>query len=90
MKINILEESKKTLIFEIEGEGHTFCQPLVHYLNQDKDVMAAAYVIEHPQIAHPKVTLQTNSADPKAVLKKAVKQFKKELDAFRKEFSKVR
>ena len=38
MELNILEHTKKRLVFELKGADHTFCNLLKNELWQDKDV----------------------------------------------------
>ena len=45
MEVNILEEKKDKIIFEIKGEGHTLSNAIRKELWNDEHVKAAAYAI---------------------------------------------
>ena len=80
MEINILEEKKDKIIFEIKGEGHTLSNAIRKELWNDEHVKAAAYAIEHPLIEVPKFILETDGADPKKTLIAAAKRVQKDLE----------
>lgn len=85
MEINIVEEKKNKLIFEITGEGHTLSNVLRKELNNDEHVKAAAYTIDHPLIEKPRFVLETDGADPKKTLIAAAKRVQKELEKVKSE-----
>lgn len=89
MEINILEESKNKLVVEIKGEGHALCNALKDALWNSKKVKMAGYNIAHPLVGIPKLTIETESGDPKAALLDAAKQVRKDADAFLKSFTKA-
>ena len=80
MEINIVEEKKNKLIFEITGEGHTLSNILRKELWNDEHVKTAAYTIDHPLIEKPRFVLETDGADPKKTLIAAAKRVQKELE----------
>ena len=77
MEINILEDKKKKLVFELKGENHTLCNALREELWNDKDVTVAAYNIAHPLTGIPKFMIETAKGEPKAALQDAIKRLKK-------------
>jgi len=77
MEINILEDKKKRLVFELKGEGHTLCNALREELWNDKSITVAAYNISHPLTAVPKFIIETNGKSPKTALKSAIDRLKK-------------
>jgi len=85
MEINIVEEKKNKLIFEITGTGHTISNVLRKELNNDEHVKAAAYTIDHPLIEKPRFILETDGADPKKTLIAAAKKIQKELEKAKSE-----
>jgi DNA-directed RNA polymerase subunit L len=89
MEIKILEESKNKLVFEIVGEGHALCNALKAELWKNKKVKVAGYNIAHPLIGVPKLVIETDSGNPKEILIDAVKNVKKDTEAFLKSFSKA-
>ena len=77
MEIRILRETKKEMLFEIEGAGHTFCGLLKEMLYKNSNVDAASYTIEHPLVGIPEFFVSTNGKEsPKSALQKAVKSIK--------------
>lgn len=89
MEINILEDKKNRMVFELKGETHTFCNILRKELWNDKHVKAAAYNIEHPLIGIPKIIVETDGIEtPQKALKEAIKRMQKTNDVFRKSFIK--
>jgi len=85
MEINIIEDKKNKLVFEIKGEDHTFSNLLRKELWNDKHVKASAYEIDHPLVGQPKFVLQTDGEDPKKTLKAAAKRVEKQLDKLKDE-----
>ena len=83
MEINVLEDKKKRMVFELNGEGHTLCNALREELWNDKDVTVAAYNIDHPLIGVPKFIIE--SEDPKKSLKDAISRLKKKNSELLKE-----
>ncbi len=83
MEINILEDKKNKLIFEIKGEDHTISNMLRKELWTDSHVKAAAYNIDHPLVGQPKFILQTDGEDPRKVLQAAAKRIQKQLAKFK-------
>jgi DNA-directed RNA polymerase subunit L len=90
MEMNILEESKNKIIFELIGEDHTFCNALRDELWEDKDVVSASYNIKHPLISAPRFIVETKKNDPKKTLKDASERIRKNNDKFIKAFSKAK
>jgi DNA-directed RNA polymerase subunit L len=90
MELNILEESKNKIIFEMIGEDHTFSNALREELWNDKDVKSAGYNIKHPLISSPRFILETTKNDPKKTLKDAVKRIKERNDEFLNVFNKAK
>jgi DNA-directed RNA polymerase subunit L len=71
MNLKILERTRKSILLEIEGEGHTFANLLRTILHNRKNVEEAAYFIKHPFLSSPQVYLKTNGIEPPM---KALKQ----------------
>jgi DNA-directed RNA polymerase subunit L len=84
MEINILEDKKNKLVFEVEGIGHTFINILKNELWQDSHVKVATYSIRHPVISKPKVIVETDGNEsPRAALTSAISRLKKTSDKFK-------
>ncbi len=86
MELKIVDETKNKIVFEIKGEGNSFCNALVKELWSDEHVKAAAYNIDHPLVGVPRVILETDGADPRKTLSDAAKRLKKINEDFRKKF----
>ena len=86
MEINVLEEKKGRLVFEIGNMGHTYLNILKAELWNDDHVKVATYSIRHPEISKPKFILETDGDEsPKAALNGAVSRLKRLSDKFRNE-----
>lgn len=90
MEFKIVEQSSNKLVAHISGADHTIMNVVVRQLQQDKQVIAAAYTLEHPLAADPKLIIQTQGkATPKAALLDAVASLKKEYTQFSNAFTKA-
>lgn len=90
MEIKVIENKKNRFVFELIGEGHSFCNALKKELWKDKHVKAAGYSIKHPLVGIPKVVVETDGKkSPKAALKDASKALKKKSEDFKKQFTKA-
>jgi len=76
MKLKVIEQEKNKIRTEIIGETHTFCNALRKELWNDDDVKIAGYNIEHPLVANPVLTLETDKKDTKKVLEAAIKRLR--------------
>ena len=79
--MKIITDKKKELEIEITGETHTLCNALRKTLMGDKEVEAAAYVVEHPIIGEPK--LYVRAKNPRKSLKKAAETLQSSCDEFK-------
>jgi DNA-directed RNA polymerase subunit L len=88
MELNIIEDKKDFLKFEIIGEEHTLCNALKMKLWKDKAVEYATYDVRHPLKGIPVMIIKTKTGSPRDALKNAVKNLKtldkKFLDEFKK------
>jgi len=89
MEIKVLENKKNRVVFEIEGEDHSFCNVLKKELLNDEHVKIATYAIEHPLISKPKMILETDGEEEVSkALKEAAKRVGKKAEKFKEEFTK--
>ncbi len=89
MNIQIIEEAKNKIVFEIPGENHTLLNIIREELWNDEHVKNAAYRIKHPLTKVPRMVVETDGKeDPKKALQEAAKRVlkmnKKFSDAFEK------
>ncbi len=87
MEIVVKEKSKSRLVFEIEGEDHTFSNLLRDELWNQKGVKTSGYSIRHPLVGVPKFIAETEKGDVIEALDSAAKENKKRLKSFAKSFS---
>ncbi len=86
MEVNILEDKKKRLVFELKGEGHTLCNALRDELWNDKSVTVSAYNISHPLIGIPKFIVETDGKkEAKKALIDAIARLKKKNNSLLKQ-----
>ncbi|MBI5389226.1 DNA-directed RNA polymerase subunit L [Candidatus Woesearchaeota archaeon] len=90
MNIKILEETKNRLYFELEGQGHSFCNMLRGELLNDEQVKIATYSIEHPLISHPKFIIETQGKEPRKALADAANRVASMADKLKKEFASLK
>ena len=86
MEINILEQDKNKIEFEILDEDHTLCNVLRKKLWENKDVNLAAYKIEHPLVSNPIMLVEVKKGDPKKALSKAADDLKKDIKEIKNSF----
>lgn len=91
MEIDVLEQTKKRLVFKLDGGDHTLCNALKDELWNDKDVEAASYNIDHPLIGTPKFIIQTNgNQEPAKALTNAANRLKRKNKTFSEAAAKLK
>ena len=89
MNINVLEEKKNKLVFEVEGVSHSFCNLLKTELWNDDHVKVATYAIRHPLVGKPRFIVETDGdVEPKKALVNASTRVQKMVEKFEKDFAK--
>lgn len=90
MRLRIIKRSENELEFELEGEEHTFCNPLVKTLLRDNRVEFAAYKISHPLMRIPRIYIRTNGEiSPEEALIEAANSLIQVFSKMKKEFEKA-
>jgi len=89
MEINVIEEKKNRMSFEIKGEGNTFCNLLKDELWNDKHVTVAAYNIKHPLIGVPFMIVETDDKSQKQALISAAERVADKAEKLKKEAKKA-
>tara|TARA_Y100000310_G_scaffold50055_1_gene46173 strand:+ start:62 stop:331 length:270 start_codon:yes stop_codon:yes gene_type:complete len=89
MEFHVKEESKNKIVFELQGETHTFCNALKYELQQVSGVTVATYKIDHPLVGIPQFLIETKGIEPRKALKTALKALKKKAEEFKKEAGKL-
>lgn len=88
MELNVLEENKHRIVFELRGADHTFCNALKQELWNDEKVKVAAYNINHPLVGVPKFIVESSS-DAKESLAAASERLQKRNKDFLAAFKKL-
>jgi DNA-directed RNA polymerase subunit L len=90
MELNILEDKKRRLVFELKGEGHTLCNALREELWNDKSVAAAAYNINHPLVGVATFIVETDTEkEPRKALNDAISRLKKKNSELKTQITKA-
>ena len=89
MQINVLEHTKQLLKFELQGEGHTFCNVLRKELWLGKAPDVAGYAIEHALVSQPVFVVESDKQDPVALLGAAVERLHKKTAELQEKFKKL-
>lgn len=87
MQIKVIKNEKNLLEFKLKGERHTFPNLLVKKLQKNKEVVFAAYKLEHPSDSDSLIIVKTKKKNPKKVLVEASKEIAKETKEFAKKAS---
>ncbi|MFQ6129675.1 MAG: DNA-directed RNA polymerase subunit L [Candidatus Hadarchaeaceae archaeon] len=86
MELELVEKGEGSLLIKVRGEDHTLCNLLRKSLYDDKYVIAASYVIEHPLTEPPKFYVKTKKGkSPERVLTDAAGRVAEELEELRKQ-----
>lgn len=88
MEINIIEEKKNRLVFDVKGMTHTFSNILKEELWNNDKVKIASYAVKHPLIGIPKFIVETDGSEPRKVLSDAAQKLKKKFERFEKDVKK--
>ena len=89
MEINVLENTKNRLRFEVKGEGHSFCNIIKSELWNQKNVEIAGYHIEHSLVSEPVIVAQSEKGDTKKIILDAVEDLHKKNKSLREAFKKI-
>ena len=89
MKVEILEKTSDSILFEIQGERHGFANLLRLALLKHKNTLDAAYFIKHPDLDPPRVYLKTDGKkSAMKVLRSTIKQLMSDITLLRDSFQK--
>ncbi|MFC1728226.1 RpoL/Rpb11 RNA polymerase subunit family protein [Nanoarchaeota archaeon] len=86
MELKILNEEKDKLVLEVEDKYATFASAIKSELWNDQKTKVAAVNKKHPLVGKPEITVE--GPNPKSLLTEAAKRLQKDLDKFKKDFSK--
>jgi DNA-directed RNA polymerase subunit L len=74
MNIHIIKNTAKELELDIEGEGHTLCNPLREILFENKHLTFAGYSVPHPLERTAKFIVRTDGKSKAITVFKAAAQ----------------
>lgn len=86
MEVKILVKEKNILELEFSGGDQSLAQMLAEKLNEDKSVEFAAYKVDHPLVALPRLFVRTKKGDPSKLVLEKLEEIKGEVVEFRKQF----
>jgi len=89
MEMKVLVNDKNVLEMELGDADQSLAQLIAERLTEDKDVEFASYKLEHPTAARPKLYVRTKKGDPAKVVIEALKEIKKEVADFKKQFGEI-
>jgi DNA-directed RNA polymerase subunit L len=90
MKINVIENTKKKAIFEVEGIDHTLANLVRDNLNKVDGVKNAGYHVSHPLVGIPKFVIETTgSTVAMKAFEDAIKLAQKDVKKFGTAFAKA-
>lgn len=88
LKIDVKGEKHWEVTFV--GEDHSVPALLSTALSKDPDVEFASHVMEHPQLAAPKLVIRTKKKTPKEALKKAIEHISDQVEELRGRLKRIR
>jgi DNA-directed RNA polymerase subunit L len=90
MKIKIIKNTSRELEMEIEGEGHTLCNPLREILFENEHLSFAGYSVPHPLTQKAQFLIRTDGkAKALNVFIQAAKKLIARTEKLRTEFQKA-
>ena len=87
MKLTVLKKDKDSVIIEVKGESKTFVNLLKDELWEDKNILEASAIKEHPYMGEPKLLVKVKTGNPMIAIKKAVKHLDVKTKEIRDEFN---
>ena len=91
MDIDILEDKKNRLVFNVKGNAAaTLVNALRKELWQDEKVKVAGYNIDHPLVGSPQFILETTGVEARKALKSAVERLSKDITKLQSEAKKLK
>lgn len=90
MNIKVIKNTARELELDIEGEGHTLCNPLREILFEDKHLTFAGYSVPHPLERSAKFIVRTDGkVKAITVFKNAAQKLIDRSEEIRTEFKKA-
>jgi len=83
MKIEILEETKDKIKFNLIGARHSIPEMLKNQLLNYKEVTLASGMLKHFEDENSEFLLIVKNANPREILIKAIEELQKEINSFK-------
>lgn len=89
MELELVEKNDDSILINIVGEDHTFCNLLRAELGKDNSVASAVYTIEHPLTELIKFYVKVKDKSPERVLNDAAGRVVEQLEDLQKQLQKA-
>ncbi len=89
MELEVEKKDDKSATVKVRGEPFGFLNMIREELWNDKNVLEAAILQDHPLTRSPSIFVKVKSGDPTDALDKAVDRIKGNIGKFRKAFEKA-
>lgn len=89
LEVRLLSREDKSIEVEIIGENETLLNLLKQRLLASPDVESATYIVGHPLLDQPRLSVQVKKGKPEALVKATAKEVREELDKLETEFLKA-
>ena len=77
MQIYVLKKEDNVVRFGLKDANSTIIEPVIEALNQDKDVVFARYIVDHPDLDDPILEVKVSAGTPEEAVKRAAESVKK-------------
>ncbi len=71
MHIYVQRDEGDTVRFGLRDSDSTIVEPIIEFLNKDKNVVFARYIVDHPDLTDPILEVKVSSGTPKDAVAKA-------------------
>ncbi len=89
MAIKVLVNEKNVLELDLGDMDQSLAQLLAEKLSADSSVEFAAYKMDHPVYATPRLYVRTKKGEPSKVVLEKIEEVRKEIGEFKEKFSKI-
>jgi len=89
IEINIIENTKNRLFFDLRGVDHTFCNMFKEELWNDSDVKVSSYRTGHPLVSVPQIIVETSKKSALDAVLSAIKRIESTNKKFLAAFDKI-
>ncbi|MBE6526612.1 MAG: DNA-directed RNA polymerase subunit L [Thermoplasmata archaeon] len=76
MQIYVLKKEENVVRFGLKEPNSTIIEPIIEALNQDKNVVFARYIVDHPDLDDHVLEVKVSAGTPEEAVKKAAESVK--------------